>query len=135
MNTGVPLVALCAAGVLLASGCMQEGAETASSGAAGSETMKTASAPSQGASLQESELATQRLPEGWVESTGTIANVTRLQDGKYAFTLTYRTAAGAEIPQHYLGKPRKPVDDQVLRVRYNGDEPIVYRLLDEIRYE
>ena len=120
---------------MLVSGCISGSVGTDSPGASTSVAVKTAPTPSQGASQRESELAPQTLPEGWIETTGTVTNVTRLPDGKYGFTLTYEITDGTIIPQHYFGKPRKPAHGQVLRVRYDRHEPIVYKLLDEIRYE
>jgi hypothetical protein len=82
---------------------------------------------------------------GWAETTGSISNITTLPDGKYVFSLIYRagqsTAKNAdgrqingEIEQHCLGKSRRPIAGQALRLRYMIEEPIIYELIDEIKY-
>jgi len=84
-------------------------------------------------------------PSEWAETTGRITNVTTLPDGTFGYTLTYSadqsTARNSEgvsikgpVPQHYLGKHKKPVDGQPLKMRYLREEPIIFELLEDIRF-
>jgi hypothetical protein len=81
----------------------------------------------------------------WAETTGKITNVTLLNDGTYAYTLVYNadrsTARNADgvlikgpIPQHYFGQAKKPVDGQKIRMRYMIEEPVIFELLEYIRF-
>ena len=81
----------------------------------------------------------------WVETTGRITNVTMLDDGTFGYTLVYNvnesSALNAQgklikgiIPQHFLDKQKKPLSEQKLKMRYLRKEPIVFELLDNIRY-
>jgi hypothetical protein len=80
----------------------------------------------------------------WAETKGTIMNVTRLDDGTYAYTLTYTsdqsTAHNSDgekitgpLSQHG-SKIRQPVDGQTIRMRYLREEPIIHELLEDMKY-
>ena len=92
------------------------------------------------------EAAKAPADEKWAVTTGQITKVAKLDDGTYGWTLVYSaeksTATNADgqpikgpIEQHFLGKPRKAVDGQKIKLRYRRDEPVVFELLEEIQYE
>ncbi len=75
----------------------------------------------------------------WTETVGVIHNVTELNDGKFAYTLSYQTELGRKnsskpISQHYLGKSQKPINNQKIKMQYLTEEPIIYKLLNSIKY-
>ncbi len=75
----------------------------------------------------------------WTKTVGIIHNVTKLDDGKFAYSLSYQTEEGKKnsskpISQHYLGKVQRPINNQKIKMQYLIKEPIVYKLLDPIKY-
>lgn len=82
--------------------------------------------------------------EEWAETKGVISNVESI-DGRYAYMITYdapeSTAvdqAGKEIkgPIEQSGLfEKKPVNKQEIKLRYRRDEPVMFELQEEIKFE
>ena len=81
----------------------------------------------------------------WATTSARIINIEELPDGKFCYSLEYNptqstavNAAGkpikGPIQQHYLGESRKPIEGQKIKMRYMREEPIIYELLEPIKY-
>lgn len=80
----------------------------------------------------------------WAESVALLTNVEKIGD-RFAYMITYdapeSTAVNAEdqpikgpIDQSGL-LDRKPINNQKIKLRYRQDEPIIFELLEEIKFE
>ncbi len=81
---------------------------------------------------------TSRAPDtaAWRETTATITDVQRLDDGTFAYAIRYTPEGenGEPIAQYALGVPQEPVDGQSVKMRYRVQEPVIYELLEELKW-
>lgn len=85
-------------------------------------------------------------PAAWVYTEGNIQDIEPMDDGTFSYALVYDAKESTAINivgkpikgpirQHYLGKRKQPLPDQRIRLRYLREEPVLYELLDAIRYQ
>ncbi len=76
--------------------------------------------------------------KNWVSTNGTINNITVLDDGTYGYELNYEIEVKDKgkdtINQFYLGQKQKPIENQVIKMKYLVEEPVVYELLEPIKF-
>jgi hypothetical protein len=84
--------------------------------------------------------------ENWVETFGVITESAQMPDGVFAYTLQYEVVGGHAInfdgdliqgplPQRIFNAPGLAVKGQKVRLRYAANDPINYRLLEQIRFQ
>ncbi|MGL6114269.1 hypothetical protein [Cetobacterium sp. SF1] len=75
----------------------------------------------------------------WKISTGTISQVTQLDQGIYGCEFSYKIETDGNktdtISQFYMDLKEEPIDNQVLKLKYNSEDPIEYVLIDPIQYK
>jgi len=91
------------------------------------------------------EASNTQTAENWVETVGVVTDSAQMPDGVFAYTLQYEVVGGhavnregdliqGPLPQMIFNAPGLAVKGQKVRLRYAADEPMNYRLLDQIRF-
>jgi len=84
--------------------------------------------------------------DAWVETTAEIVNIDIFEDNtwmySYRYEVTESTAVNNEgipikgpIEQHTMIEGKKPIPGQKIKMRYRKDEPIIFELLEEVKFE
>ncbi len=78
--------------------------------------------------------------EEWQQTRAEITSVERMDDGTYAYSLTYTPVwpdgrTEEPISQHAFGAAKAPVLGQQIEMRYLAQEPVIYELLGEMKWE
>ena len=83
--------------------------------------------------------------EIWAETLATITVGEAAKENGYDYTLTYEAPESIAVnadgqpvkgPIHQMGiSKQEPLTPQTLRLRYRRDEPILFQLVDEIKYK
>ncbi len=77
---------------------------------------------------------------GWQNTLAEVSHVEPLGDGTYAYSITYTPSVGVDgkqaepISQHAFGSARAPVLGQKVEIRYRAQEPVIYELLNELKW-
>lgn len=88
------------------------------------------------------------VPEGYALAFATIGDVVEVSKGTYGYKLSYKIveteAAGIKNADgepmkgpmvNYIYTKKIPVPQQEVRVLYKIDEPIIYKVVDEVKLE
>jgi hypothetical protein len=89
-------------------------------------------------------LVIKKIP--WVVTTATISESVKLPDGSFAYTLLYNVDKSnarnrdnkpiiGPLDQHIFGLTKKAKKGQKLKLKYNQDEPMQFKLLEDIIFE
>lgn len=81
----------------------------------------------------------------WKETTGVILDSANTPDGNFAYTISYNVKGGnarnmegdliqGELAQHIFGVKMLAVKGQKVKLRYNIDEPMLYKLLQPVKF-
>lgn len=104
----------------------------------------TTAATESSASEDVSKTTEQNIDNEWVDAVATIS-VTSSNDGEHSYSISYEVtessavdskgnAVKGPIIQHSSSK-NKPVNGQTVKIQYLKDEPIMFKYVDQIKFE
>ncbi len=92
---------------------------------------------------QQKILKTETSP--WVETVATIISSPNITEGSYDYLIKYEASEGTAVNkegkkingmiEQFGLSQKRPLNKQKLRLRYMKEEPVIFELMDRIKFE
>lgn len=82
----------------------------------------------------------------WIETTGKITGVEKVDEGYYGYILTYeidKSSAFYNIEEEFIEGPlasmifteELPINNQEIRMKYDSEDPMFFKFIDDIKLQ